>query len=278
MLLPSGNTTLKWMKTKSLLQRLRGFEPNLSVYLEFENFVVKTARTPAELREVLELRHEIFVKEWQGRRLPFGVDVDKYDFEADHLIIWCKQRKKPVGTYRLLCSRFTNQFYSQSEFDMDRFLRWGFTKLELGRACVHPDFRNGNTIDLLWKGLSRCIELAEVRFLFGCSSVRINDQRRAESLMKGFFEAGQWSDDFEIRPNKKYSYPEFSIGSGFPLTPVEMRRLVPPLLRSYLSAGAKVYGHPAYDRVFECIDVLTILDLQNLPPRFHQRFFSEKDL
>lgn len=273
MFISSGNTAIKWFKTKSLLQRLRGFQPNLSIYLESEEFIVKTARTPAELLEVLELRHEIFIEEWQGRSLPFGVDVDKYDFEADHLIIWSKKEQKAVGTYRLLCSRFTNRFYSQSEFKLESFLRWGFTKLELGRACVHPDYRDGSAIDLLWKGLSRYIELAEVRFLFGCSSVRISNQRDVESLMKSFFERDQWSDDFEIRPQKKYSYPCFSMESGFALSAQEVRRLVPPLLRSYFSAGAKVYGHPAFDKEFNCIDVLTVLDLHQLNPRFKQRFF-----
>lgn len=273
MLLTSGNTALKWIKTKSLLQRLRGFQPNLSIYLETDDFIVKTARTPSELLEVLELRHEIFVEEWQGRSLPFGVDVDKYDFEADHLIIWSKSEQKAVGTYRLLCSKFTNKFYSQSEFDLEDFLRWGFTKLELGRACVHPEYRNGKAIDLLWKGLSHYIELADVRFLFGCSSVRITQQRRSESLIKSFFEKGQWSDDFEIRPVRKYSYYKFSMESGFSLNPTETRQLVPPLLRSYLSAGAKVYGHPAYDREFACIDVFTILDMHQLNSRFKQRFF-----
>lgn len=273
MILASGNTAIKWIKTKSLLQRLRSFQPNLSIYFESEDFIVKTARTPSELLEVLELRHEIFVEEWQGKTLPFGVDVDKYDFEADHLIIWSKKEEKAVGTYRLLCSRFTNRFYSQSEFQLDDFLRWGFTKLEMGRACVHPDYRDGNTIDLLWKGLSRYIELADVRFLFGCSSVRLTDQRRAESLVKTFMEKGQWSDDFDIRPTRKYSYPRFSLESGFVMGAPEMRQLVPPLLRSYFSAGAKVYGHPAYDREFACIDVFTILDMKCLHSRFRQRFF-----
>jgi len=273
MLLSSGNTAFKWIKTKSLLQRLRGFQPNLSIYFETDDFIVKTARTPSELLEVLELRHEVFVQEWQGKSLPFGVDVDKYDFEADHLIIYSKKQEQAVGTYRLLCSRFTNRFYSQSEFEMDQFLRWGFTKLEMGRACVHPDFRDGNTIDLLWKGLSRYIELADVRFLFGCSSVRIEDQRYAEALMKSFFEKGQWSDDFQIRPTKKYRYSKFSMESGFALEPSESRKLVPPLLRSYLAAGAKVYGQPAYDRAFGCIDILTILDMKHLNSRFQQRFF-----
>ncbi len=273
MLISSGSTALRWIKTKSLLQRLRSFQPNLSIYFESEDFIVKTARTPSELLEVLELRHEIFVEEWQGRTLPFHVDIDKYDFEADHLIIWSKSAQKAVGTYRLLCSRFTNRFYSLNEFELNDFLRWGFAKLELGRACVHPDYRNGVTIDFLWKGLSRYIEFADVRFLFGCSSVRLTDQRRAEALMKSFFEKGQWSDDFEIRPTKRYSYYQFAMESGFSLNSTETRELVPPLLRSYLAAGAKVYGHPAIDREFSCIDVFTILDLKNLNSRFKQRFF-----
>jgi hypothetical protein len=30
-------------------------------------------------------------------------------------------------------------------------------KLELGRACVHPNYRNGITIALLWEGIQRLI-------------------------------------------------------------------------------------------------------------------------
>src|SRR5690606_22570614 len=120
----------------------------------------------SELLKILQLRHDIFVKEWQGRKTYHGLDVDNYDFAGDHLMIIDKSNNEVVGTYRLLCSKFTDRFYSQSEFHMDEFLRWPVVKLELGRACVHPQYRDGSTIDLLWKGLTRYIDEVEARYLF----------------------------------------------------------------------------------------------------------------
>ena len=56
----------------------------------------------------------------------------------------------------------------------------------------------------------------------------------------------------------------------------EKRGLISALLRSYLAAGAKVYGWPALDRDFACTDLLTILDWRQLNPRFQSRFFKDQ--
>jgi putative hemolysin len=118
---------------------------------------VTTAQNGRDLREALELRHEVFIREWQGRSTFTHLDVDDYDFHADHLIIKDKRSEEVVGTYRLLSSRFTDRFYSASEFSMDTFQVFPGTKLEMGRACVHKDYRDGRSIDLLWKGLTQYI-------------------------------------------------------------------------------------------------------------------------
>ncbi|HEX3035652.1 MAG TPA: hypothetical protein VHT73_11080 [Thermodesulfobacteriota bacterium] len=46
--------------------------------------------------------------------------------------------------------------------------------------------------------------------------------------------------------------------------------LVPPLLKSYLKAGAKVCGAPALDRKFRCVDFLPILDVELLSTSFER--------
>lgn len=263
---------------KSILQRVREFQVKSPLLYETEEYLVKTAEDPQELMRVLELRHEIFVKEWQGRQAFHGMDVDSFDFSGDHLMIVKKSSREVVGTYRLLCSKFTDEFYSESEFDLGHFLGSAGTKLELGRACVRSDYRTGATIDLLWKGLSRYIDATSADYLFGCASLKTIDPALTASVFEYFSQKDLWKADFSIRPVKKYTFKEFSWTPGDTnqpgLTPQQAKEIIPPLLRSYIHAGAAIYGQPALDKLFQCIDILTILDMSHLNPKFRQRFFQ----
>lgn len=257
---------------KTLYHRVREYRGFVGIEYETEDFRVCTAQSGPELLKVLQLRHEIFIEEWQGRRAFHGLDVDQYDFNADHLMIIDKRIGEVVGTYRLLSSHFTHDFYSSSEFQLEDFLRLPAVKLEMGRACVHSTYRNGNTIDLLWKGLSKYIQETKTEYLFGCSSVKSTDPAVVNKLYRTLHEQEGFTDDFQVRPTWDYRFPGFLHSSPQPLSPAERRELMPPLLRSYLNAGAKVYGWPALDRDFACTDLLTILDWKQLNPRFQSRF------
>lgn len=258
---------------KSLLGQVREFRGFVHVEYENDQFRVETARTSNQLLKVLELRHEVFVEEWQGRRAFHGLDVDQYDFSADHLMIIDKNIGEVVGTYRLLSSHFTRDFYSASEFEMSEFLRTPAVKLELGRACVHPEYRNGQAIEMLWKGLTRYIARTRTEFLFGCSSVKSMRADVVDQIVDLLRASDQWSDDFAIRPTADYRFPHHAVAApAGKLSTAERRQLLPPLLRSYLAAGAKVYGAPALDLDFGCTDMFTILDWKTVNPRYLKRF------
>ena len=261
----------------ALVQRVKTFQPRLQVDFRDDGFIVKTANSEAEFVEVLKLRHEIFIREWQGREKESGLDLEPSDFAGDHLLIIRESDNMIVGTYRLLCSKFVERFYSEDEFEMSDFLRWPSVKLELGRACIHHEFRNGITIDLLWKGLAQYILASEARYLFGCSSVKTSDARLIEALYVELHGRDQWRRDFQIAPTPKYRLDgfEFKTERSANFEGKKLREMLPPLLRSYLHAGAAVFGEPAYDREFACVDLLTILDLQSLNRRFQERFFPQ---
>jgi len=258
---------------KSLYQRIREFRTHIHVFLETEDFLVKSANRGFELLKALQLRHEVFISEWQGREASHGLDVDDLDFSADHLLIIDKRTGETVGTYRLLCSRFTEDCYSAGEFHLQDFLSNPWVKLELGRACIHKDYRDGNTIDLLWKGLARYIELSQAHFLFGCASIRTENPSVVAALTDYMEKKYGKLEDFHISPVADYVLPDFAGVTPAPLTPAEARDMLPPLLRSYLHAGAKVFGVPAWDREFKCVDLLTVLRVKDLNPKFKSRFF-----
>lgn len=260
-------------QSKSWLAKVRDYRNFLSVHIETDGFIVRTVENSADLLKVLELRHEVFVEEWQGRRSFHRLDVDDYDFQADHLVIIEKVSQQVIGTYRLLCSHFTNDFYSSSEFSLENFLRTPKTKLELGRACIKLEHRNGNSIDLLWRGLARYMTVSKAEYVFGCSSAKSIDGAFMSSLYRDFALNDQWTDKYRIRPTEDYDFPGFQLGQGTNLSPRERREAIPPLLRSYMHAGAMVYGTPALDKEFACADLFTILDMSKLNPKFKDRFF-----
>ena len=77
-----------------------------------------------------------------------------------------------------------------------------------------------------------------------------------------------WSDEHEIRPRKAYAHwPQQDTA------PLLQELEIPPLLRGYLLAGAKVYGLPAYDEDFACFDLFTKLEVKDINLSFLKRYF-----
>lgn len=46
---------------------------------------------------------------------------------------------------------------------------------ELGRSCVHPDYRSGSVIALLWMGLADYMTRNGFDYVVGCASIGMTD-------------------------------------------------------------------------------------------------------
>lgn len=260
----------------STLARL--FRPKVIVDFTRGHYQVKTARTKEEVLEALSLRHEIFHGEFMGGEAGAGIDIDRYDAFSDHLCIIDLRLSKIVGTYRLLSSEFTNSFYSESEFQLAQFLSIPGRKLELGRACVHKDYRSGLVISLLWRGIGNYMQQSGARYLFGCASVKTLNVAEILGVHRSLVENEVASDQYAVRPHGEYKIHAYEVqfrrhtlktSADSP----ELKEL-PPLFSAYLRAGAKVYGYPALDSAFECADFFTVLDVEALPENYRQRFLK----
>jgi putative hemolysin len=85
----------------------------------------------------------------------------------------CKEGRI-VGTYRLLLGSRTNPrlgFYSEQEFDLRRIKNLRGELLELGRSCVHRQYRDRALIEVMWQTIAEYIRRNGVRSLFGCASL-----------------------------------------------------------------------------------------------------------
>lgn len=258
--------------------RIHKFKPKVEIFAEIGPLVLKTVSTTDELREALALRYQVFHREMIGKTREHGIDVDEYDFNCDHLIIMDKKNSKVVGTYRLNCSLFGNDFYSAREFNISKLMAHPGVKLELGRACIHKDYRKGLVISLLWRGIADYMIATQANLLFGCASIKTQDPRQAALLYRHFIGEGRVAENFLAPPTMSYAMPGFDhwiATQKLELTEEEVQEaaaLIPPLCRAYMKAGAFVGGAPAWDWEFKCIDFLTILRRDDLNKTLWKRF------
>ncbi len=249
------------------------FYRKVPVYFEKGSYVVKTIENRSELKEVMKLRYQVFHKEYRKKKFPFGLDVESLDPVADHLVIIDKVSNRIVGTYRLICSEFSNVFYSQSEFRIQGFFELHGVKLEMSRACIHRDFRKGVVMNLLWRGLVKYMNEVKAKYLFGCSSVKTMDPREVSLVVERFQTEGQVIDSsIQAQPLPMYEMTRLAVASEEGAISKTVDEMIPALLQSYLKAGAKVAPVPALDRDFKCVDFFTVLDMDSLTQLYERRY------
>ncbi len=265
------------------LNKIHKFKPKFEIRSEVGPFLLKTVTTVDELKMALRLRYEVFHHEMIGKKKPEGIDVDEYDFMCDHLIITEKRTDRIVGTYRLNCSAHSDQFYSAREFNLTRIMAQPGVKLELGRACIHKDFRRGLVISLLWRGIAEYMAATNAQILFGCASIKTQNPREAALLYHSFAEQQRFTAEYFAPPTLVYTMPGLNLwikNVTGPLTEaekLEARALIPPLCRAYLKIGAYLGGEPAWDEEFKCIDFLTILHREDLNRTLWKKYKLESE-
>lgn len=265
-------------KAKLRRYKVRHFQPNVTFEFERGHYIVKTASNGAELEECLKLRFEVFHREYMNKKRTVGVDVDGLDEICDHLVIRDRRSGRVIGTYRLNCSTFTDVFYSASEFQMAKLLDIPGTKLELGRACIDKDHRNGVIVALLWRGIAEYIQRTDTKVLFGCGSIKTMDPLETGLITKYLTDEGVLTKEFGVTPTKKFKMRqldrvlEYIESNPYVYDKAEVAKLIPALFNSYIKMGAKLAGEPALDRDFHCIDFLTVLKTDELTAVFKDKY------
>lgn len=267
------------LDTKLQLHRhkISDFKPHITFEFERGDYLVKTAQNGEELEACLRLRFDVFHREGMDVDQEHGVDVDKLDFMCDHLmIIDRRSESKVIGTYRLNCTKFTSEYYSAGEFNLGTLLDGEGVKLELGRACIEKDSRNGVVITLLWRAVAQYLIATESTILFGCASVKTMDLDETARVYKYLENRGHLDLTKGVHPTKKFLFPNLRDAiQNLVLTEEEEKKVeenIPPLFKSYLRMNAKVLGEPALDRDFICVDFLTVLKVSDLNPVFMKKY------
>ena len=234
-------------------------------------FKIVWATTPSEVKEAQRLRYKVFAEE-MGANLPRnadGLDVDEFDAYCDHLLIRDQDSLKVVGTYRVLPPHKAleiGRLYSDSEFDLSRIDHLRPKLVELGRSCVHQDYRSGAVIMALWSGLAQYMQKNGYEIMLGCASIPMADG--------GHFAASLYNslDNDQMAPTEFHAFPRLPL----PLDKLNggLEVQAPPLIKGYLKLGAKICSAPAWDPDFNTADLLTMLRLSEINPRYAKHFLG----
>ena len=242
-------------------------------------FAVSWARHEDEVRAAQRLRYQVFVTEL-GARLtlprdaPAGHDIDVFDAYCEHLLVRStgtedEEPGEVVGTYRVLtpaAAKRIGGLYSESEFDLTRLRALRPKMVELGRSCVHPDWRRGGVILALWGALTEFMQRNRLDTMIGCASISMRDG--------GHVAASLWE---QLR--RSHLAPvERQVPPRLPLPIADLRRDLcveaPALIRGYLRCGAQVLGPPAWDPDFNTADLPMMMRMDDLPARYRRHFLG----
>lgn len=246
---------------------------------EPSRFEVAWARDESDVRAAQRLRYAVFVEEMGARLVlpggaPAGHDIDVFDDFCEHLLVRAPgsddgEPGAVIGTYRVLtpaAARRVGGLYSDTEFDLTRLRPLRARMVELGRSCVHPDWRSGGVILALWGALGEFMARNGLETMIGCASVGMRDGGHvAASLWEQLRRTHLASIEWRVRP--RLALPVEELRSDLAVEP-------PPLIKGYLRCGATLLGAPAWDPDFGTADLPLMMRIGDLPARYRRHFLA----
>ena len=260
------------------VDRLLGYPPMAvvpAVPTERRRVVVAWAQHLSEVRAAQRLRYQVFAEE-MGARLSTtvpGHDVDLFDNYCEHLLVRDELSQQVIGTYRVLTpvqAQRVGSTYSDTEFDLTRLRGLRERMVELGRSCVHKDYRHGAVIMLLWGALGEFMTRNKLDTMIGCASIPMLHN----GVVSGDVAASIWRQvqathlapiEHQVRP--RLPLPVERLDASLDVEP-------PALIKGYLRLGAKVLGAPAWDPDFNAADLPMMMRIAELQPRYRKHFLG----
>jgi len=269
---------------------------------EFRVYCAEAAEIPNLMQELGRLREISFRAAGEGSGK--ACDLDQFDGQYKHLLLWSDERQELVGGYRLgrtdeiLPRSGVSGLYTGTLFRYEAqfFDRLG-PALELGRSFIRPEYQKQYAPLLaLWKGIGRYLAAhPEVAVLFGAVSISQQYSRVSRDLIFRYFQSRDGSSQLAewVRPRQPFrpnwiSFiedpeacrmlrdPEQLSG---PITDVESdRKGMPVLLRHYVRLGGRMLSFNVDRKFSNVLDGLVMVDLRESDPTVLQRYMGKEGL
>jgi putative hemolysin len=245
-----------------------------------QGFSVRLAQDEADLRAAQRLRYQVFVEELGGDGdlvdHDAGLEKDRFDPFFDHLLVLDEAREHAVvGVYRLLRddqAQAAGQFYSEDEYDLTPLRQSGRRLLELGRSCLHPEYRGGAAMFHLWQGLADYVLQHEIEVLFGVASFHGTDVQALAQPLSLLHHRHLAPEDLRVRAR---AYQPMDL---MPEDQIDRRQAmleIPALIKAYLRLGGTIGDGAFVDHAFNTTDVCLVLDTERMTEKQRKMYSSE---
>jgi len=245
------------------------------------NMEVFIASKPADIEASQALRYHVFMEEMGAIATPemqkLERDFDEYDAVCDHLLVVEHQPEggyRVVGTYRLLRHepmQKIGRFYSEGEFDIAAIKKSGGKILEVGRSCVHPDFRSRSVMQLLWRGIGAYVRTLNIDLMFGCASfhgIDPQEHRMALSYLHHYHLAPE-----ELRPFALPKlYVEMNLMPKEEVLVKESFANLPALIKGYLRLSGYIGLGAVIDPQYNTTDVSIVVKTDLVTDKYAARY------
>lgn len=227
------------------------------------------AATAKHVQNAQRLRYAVFVEELGGdgpmvdhaKRL----ERDSFDRHADHIMLLDENRPEGdqvVGVYRVMTTDMAaaaGRFYCEEEYDLTPLRQSGRRLLELGRSCLHPDYRGGDAMLHLWAGLAEYVATHQIEVMFGVASFHGTDVGSLAGPLSLLHHRHQASEALRVRAIGRTALA-MDILDEAEIDRVAAVRAMPALIKAYMRLGAVVGEGAFVDHEFNTVDVCVILE------------------
>ena len=235
--------------------------------------VAQICDTAKDIKSLYRLRYTIFTQEY-GAKIKSLRKIDKniFDRYCKHVIVRDTNNNKIIGYTRIMTYEANlklGKFYTQGEFCLSSLASYLPRSAEIGRTCIHPDYRNGATIAVLWSKVAEYLALHKIQYLFGCASLGLGDSgKNASAVIAKLKKQGAFDPTLNVSPKQPLGY---ELQDNIQETDC----VVPPLLKAYVRMGARLAPEPHWDKSFNVADLFIFLDLDKTNTRYLKHFMRD---
>ncbi|MBM1814759.1 GNAT family N-acetyltransferase [Sulfitobacter pseudonitzschiae] len=246
-------------------------------------FRISMARDAEDLKAAQRLRYEVFVRELGGGGdmvdHAAGLECDRFDPFFDHMLLHDVTQGRVVGVYRMLRSdqaQAAGQFYSEDEYDLAPLRSSGRNLLELGRSCLHPDYRGGIAMHHLWSALAAYVAEHDIEILFGVASFHGTDTQALAAPLSLLHHRHLAPPEVRVRA-RAMSFQTMDLIAEDALDRRAAMLQVPALIKAYLRLGGVVGEGAWIDRTFNTTDVCLVMDTAQMNTRQSRLYTARGD-
>ena len=227
--------------------------------LDKGRYRARVARTDAELAQCHALRSAAF----RGG----APDVDAFDTRCLHVMVHDYQTYGLVCCFRVMrlsSGAMIGQSYAAQFYALGALKHFDGPMFEMGRFCIAPHAQDPDILRVAWGAMTRLVDEAGVKLLFGCSSF---EGTLAEAYLDTFallharhLAPSQWQPRIKapavvrFADNPSTQDPKHGLAN------------MPPLMRTYLMMGGWVSDHAVIDADLGTLHVFTGLEIAAIPP------------